>query len=142
MAVHTYEGLFLLDSNKYAADQNGCAEHVGQLITEAGAELLASRLWEDRKLAYPIEGQRKGTYWLTYFQTEGEQVEKIRLAAHISEIVLRSMVIKLDPRIAEVLISYATGQVPLEEGDESAGQDQAPTPGARSSAPSREASAT
>ena len=44
-----------------------------ELIEKAGGEILVSRLWEERRLAYPIKGQRKGTYWLTYFRLDGRQ---------------------------------------------------------------------
>ena len=37
-------------------------------VEQFGGKMLASRLWEERRLAYPIKGHRKGTYWLTYFQ--------------------------------------------------------------------------
>jgi len=37
-------------------------------VKSVGGELLASRLWNEQKLAYPINGHRKGAYWLTYFR--------------------------------------------------------------------------
>ena len=43
------------------------------MIEEAGGEMLVSRLWEERRLAYPIEGHRKGTYWLTYFRARRQR---------------------------------------------------------------------
>ena len=33
-----------------------------------------SRLWDERRLAFPIRGQRKGAYWLTYFRLEAAKV--------------------------------------------------------------------
>ena len=41
------------------------------LITQHGGTVLAARLWDERKLAYPINGHKKGVYWLTYFRMPG-----------------------------------------------------------------------
>jgi len=41
---------------------------------EAGGEILVSRLWEERRLAYSINGQRKGVYWLVYFRLDGNRL--------------------------------------------------------------------
>ena len=111
MSQNVYEGLFILDSNKYASDPSGCAAEVAKIVESNDGELLASRLWEDRRLAYPIDGHKKGAYWLTYIRVDGKQVPAIERSAQLSEIVIRSLVIKLDPRIVDVLVSHAQGQV-------------------------------
>ncbi|MHC4401950.1 MAG: 30S ribosomal protein S6, partial [Planctomycetota bacterium] len=68
MAESVYEGMFLLDSGRYSRDPAAVSGQIPSMIQEAGGELLVSRLWEERRLAYPIRGNRKGTYWLTYFR--------------------------------------------------------------------------
>lgn len=109
MAAHTYEGMFILDSNRYARDPGGLANHVRQILENHGGEVLVSRLWEERRLAYPIGGQRKGTYWLTYFKTEAGNIGKIERDCQLSENVLRALVLKIDERIAEHLVAHALG---------------------------------
>ena len=37
-------------------------------------------MWMEQKLAYPIDGHQKGTYWLTYFESEGDNLPKIKRA--------------------------------------------------------------
>ena len=71
MALKAYEGMFLLDSNRYAKDPNGVSGQISEMIQNLGGEMLASRLWNEQRLAYPIKGHRKGTYWLTYFRIDG-----------------------------------------------------------------------
>lgn len=112
MAVHTYEGMFILDSNRYARDAGGLANHVKQILENHGATVKVSRLWEERRLAYAIGGQRKGTYWLTYFQTEATNIGKIERDCQLSENVLRALFLKIDERIAEQLIAHASGAEP------------------------------
>jgi small subunit ribosomal protein S6 len=59
-------------------------------------------------LAYPINGQRKGTYWLSYFRLEGKQVGPLERECQLSESIMRSLMIRIDPRIVDTLVSHAT----------------------------------
>ena len=107
MSENVYEGMFILDSNRYARDQAGTAGQVTELIEKFGGQILASRLWEERRLAYPINGHRKGTYWLTYFRLESTQLSPLTRQCHINENIVRMLFLKVDPRIVEVLVSHA-----------------------------------
>ena len=60
--------MFIFDSNRFARERAGLPAEVEKMIKADGGEVLVSRLWEERRLAYPIAGQRKGTYWLIYFR--------------------------------------------------------------------------
>ena len=71
MASNVYECLFILDSNRYARDPQAVAQGISDMVTNNDGEILVTRLWNEQKLAYPINGNRKGTYWLTYFSMEG-----------------------------------------------------------------------
>src|SRR6056297_2650803 len=63
VASNVYESLFILDSNRYARDPGGLSSSVNELVEKLGGTVLASRLWLEQRLAYPIEGHQKGTYW-------------------------------------------------------------------------------
>jgi small subunit ribosomal protein S6 len=69
--MQVYEGMFILDPSKYSRDPAASAQQVADIITQNGGTILAARLWDERKLAYPIKGHKKGVYWLTYFRMEG-----------------------------------------------------------------------
>ena len=107
MAEYIYEGLFILNSNRYGRDPEGVAGSVQALIEKQEGTVLVSRLWEERRLAYSINGQRKGTYWLTYFRMDGEKITDLNQQAHREDDLLRHLVIRIDPRIADTLISHA-----------------------------------
>ena len=110
MARNTYETLLILDSNLYARDPGGVSAQVNDIITEAGGEVLVSRLWMEQKLAYPIDKHQKGTYWLTYFEMEGVDLPKIDRAFHLCEPVLRELTLKLEPRLIEPILANARGE--------------------------------
>ena len=108
MAQHVYEGLFIFDSNRYARDPSGVSGQIAEFIHKCGGETIVSRLWEERRLAYPINGQRKGTYWLSYFKLDSRQLATIERDCQLSESVLRCLLLKVDPRIVGALVSHAT----------------------------------
>ncbi len=113
MAEHVYEGMFILDSNRYARDPGGVSNQIPEMIQQCGGKMLASRLWEERRLAYPIKGHKKGTYWLTYFSINPEHVVNINRQTQLNEAVVRALFLKIDPRIADALVTHAlTGGPP------------------------------
>lgn len=123
MAQRVYEGMFILDSNRYARDPGGVSGKVNQLIESHGGEILVSRLWVDQKLAYPIKGQRKGAYWLAYFRLDSLKLDDLKRQLQITDDILRSLMIKIDPRLVNTLVSHARGETekPAEgEGEKAA----------------------
>lgn len=120
-----YEGLFLFDSNRYARDPSGVPASVNDAITEAGGEMLASRLWSEQKLAYPINGHRKGTYWLTYFRIDPLKLSSLNRTFQLNDGILRNLVLVVDPRLEEPLVDHANGiqkkeEAPAEKAGEAA----------------------
>lgn len=107
MAENVYEGMFILDANRYGRDAEAVAGQIPQLIQAAGGEMLVSRLWEERRLAYPIKGHRKGIYWLTYFRLDSAKLADVRRECRLRETILRVLLLKVDPRIVDTLVAHA-----------------------------------
>lgn len=100
-----YEGMFLLDSGKFAADHEGTVAHLMEILEKAGAEIVAHRPWQDGKLAYEIEGHMKGLHYLVYFTMPGSGMDLITRACHLSDIVIRQMVIKQPQTLFDAMVS-------------------------------------
>ena len=105
MAV--YEGMFILDPAKFSRDPGAAAQQVADLITGHGGTVLAARLWDERKLAYPIKGHKKGIYWLTYFTMPGGNLTALERRCEITDEIIRKLVLKVDDRIADALVQHA-----------------------------------
>ena len=60
MAQNVYERMVILDPNKYAQDPSGMGAQIPNLVAKFGGEVLVSRLWNEQKLAYPIDGHTQG----------------------------------------------------------------------------------
>lgn len=107
MPANVYEGLYILDPNRYSRDPAAVSNQLSEMITQVGGEVLASRLWEERRLAYSINGHRKGTYWLTYFRVSTDQLTTINRQCQLNENIVRSLFLKVEPRIVDTLVSHA-----------------------------------
>ena len=115
MPVNTYEGMFLLDSSKVAMNWDDSVRHVHDILAKHNSEVVASRQWDERRLSYAVEGQKKGTYLLTYFRTEGANIEEIVADCRLSELVLRELVLKIHPKLIDHLIDRAMNSNPGED---------------------------
>ena len=124
-----YEGMFILDPTKYSRDPAGSAQQVSDIITQHGGTILAARLWDERKLAYPIKGHKKGVYWLTYFRMPGDGLIPLERQCEISDEILRNLVLRVDDQIADALVQHA-----LSSGEASARRTTTPSPAAATGA--------
>lgn len=111
MASAFYESLFLFDSNHYARDPGGIANSVQSMITDLGGEILVSRLWAEQRLAYPIDGHQKGTYWLAYFKLDTQKLKELNRTCQLNEALLRFLFTRVDPRLVDALVAHAQEKV-------------------------------
>jgi small subunit ribosomal protein S6 len=109
LAQNVYENLVILDSNKYAQNPAEIGAQIPNLVAKFGGEVLVSRLWNEQKLAYPIDGHKKGTYWLTYFRLDSLKLIEFSREIRINETIVREMTLKVDPRLVDALVEHAKG---------------------------------
>ena len=67
-------------------------------------------MWNEQKMAYPIRGQRRGTYWLTYFRMPSGNVEEFNAAVKLNDNILRHLVLQIDNRLVDTLVAHARGE--------------------------------
>jgi small subunit ribosomal protein S6 len=90
-----YESLFLI-SQSAAADLDGAMEHVRGILGRAEAEIIGVQKWEERRLAFPIKGQRRGTYLISYFRAPHNKLTSLDRDCNLSDNILRSMFLRAD----------------------------------------------
>ncbi|MDR0870577.1 MAG: 30S ribosomal protein S6 [Planctomycetaceae bacterium] len=124
MAQNVYEGLFIFDSDLYAKGTDEVSSQVANIIEQFGGEMLLSRLWDERKLMYPVKGHRRGTYWLSYFKIDSQKVKELTRQFQLSGSIVRFLFVRIDPRLVEMLVEHAraghlhVGATPEQEGAE------------------------
>src|SRR4051812_34644224 len=110
--------MFLLDSTKVAVSWDDSVKHVHDILTKHQSEIVASRQWDERRLAYPVEGHKKGTYLLTYFKTDGSTLKDIVADCHLSEIVVRELILKVHPKLVDHLVNQAMTSTPNADAEQ------------------------
>jgi small subunit ribosomal protein S6 len=105
MAANVYECMFLLDTNKIAGNIPEASKQIQTILEKNQAEILASRPWDERRLSFPIGGHKKGLYYLTYFRTESKNLLNIERDVALNETILRSLVIKIEPKHVETMLA-------------------------------------
>src|SRR5438876_4708473 len=107
MPASTYECMFLLDTTKVAGDVHAAAQQLHAILEKNQAEILASRQWDERRLAYPVKGHKKGLYYLTYFRSEGKNLVNIERDCALNETVLRYLPLRVHPKMVDTMLSLA-----------------------------------
>jgi ribosomal protein S6 len=86
----------LLDNREVRKGWQPLKESVTGLFTKHGAQILSARRWDERRLAYPIDGQQRATYLLAYLKADTQSITGIRRDLQFSDIVLRSLVLSCE----------------------------------------------
>jgi small subunit ribosomal protein S6 len=102
--------MFLLDTNKVAGDLGAAQKQIHVLLERNHAEILASRPWDERRLAYPIKGHKKGLYYLTYFRSEGANIVNLERDCALNEMILRVLVLHVESKLEEPLLAVARAE--------------------------------
>jgi small subunit ribosomal protein S6 len=93
-----YEAMFLVDSAEATTDWDGITATIKNILEKAGAEIVSIKKWDDRKLAYDINGKSKGTYILCYFKAEGSKLQDIGRDIQLSERIMRALILCAENR--------------------------------------------
>ncbi|MFM7051833.1 MAG: 30S ribosomal protein S6 [Planctomycetota bacterium] len=102
--INAYEGMFLFPQT-VAADLQGAADHVLEVLSKGGAELVSMCKWDERRLAYDIKGNKRGVYFLAYFKCDAAKLSAIERDARLSEKLLRSMITRADHLTSEQMLA-------------------------------------
>jgi len=93
--MNAYEVMFLI-SQQVASDLGGAIEHINELFSRAGAEVIAMQKWDERRLAFEINKQRRGVYLLAYIHAEPGAIAGLERDVNISERIMRMLVTRSD----------------------------------------------
>lgn len=66
------------------------------ILTSNGAEIIESKEWGKRRLAYEIDDLREGYYQLVTVNAGIEAIDEFTRLANINEDIIRHMAVRLD----------------------------------------------
>jgi small subunit ribosomal protein S6 len=90
-----YEAMFLLPPGA-AAEQEKSQQLVRGIVERHGGKITVIKKWDERKLAYEMNGQKRGLYIIVYFTAPGAAVTAIERDVNLSEEVIRVLVTHAD----------------------------------------------
>lgn len=100
-----YECMLILDSGKIGGDLAKTIESIVALFKRNNGEIVTHRVWDERKFTYPIRKQKKGIYYLFYFNMPTAGVVGLEGDFRINEFILRHMVTRIHPKLAEAMLA-------------------------------------
>ena len=93
-----YELAFILNPEVSEEETRAILDRVEQIVANYGGQIVKVNQWGRRRLAYPIERHRDGLYVFIDMILTPETVFELERTLKVSEVVLRHMVKKRDPK--------------------------------------------
>ena len=123
-----YEGMFVMDNRQANRDWDGSLEKLKSMLTKHGAEILRCEKWGERKLAYEMDGRRRGTYVLAFFNATGTAVTEIYRECELAEMMLRALILKVPAIPPEDQLKPSDEYTPMRRGEPMAGAPREAAP--------------
>jgi small subunit ribosomal protein S6 len=90
-----YEAMFLFPPPG-VTDVEGMVKIAQGIIERHGGKIQLIKKWDERKLAYEVKKQKRGTYIVAFYKGPGASVGAIERDVNLSEEVLRVLVTQAD----------------------------------------------
>jgi small subunit ribosomal protein S6 len=122
--VRPYEGMFVVFNKEARKTHDYLEEHVKALLEKVGAKVVRFNKWDQRQLAFEMNGQREGIYYLCYFEAPTSAIANLKRETELSELVLRALVLALDriPTEEELRRRSSSAEEAMREGEELRGE--------------------
>jgi len=96
--IRNYETMFIVKSTLTEEEIKAQIELVKTTITSNGGEIIAYDDMGTRELAYEIEKNKRGYYFVAYFTAPTESILEIERNYNINENILRHIFIKFESK--------------------------------------------
>ena len=93
--LNVYEAMFLIGPAAQTQNDHGVGMCRG-IIERHGGQITVIKKWDERKLAYEIKRQKRGTYIIAFFKAPGNAIAAIERDVKLSDDILRVLVTTAD----------------------------------------------
>lgn len=92
-----YEILYIIRPDISEDDKNALVERFDTLLKDQGAEVIESKDWEKKRLAYDIKDYTEGLYHLVELNADNaDALNEFDRLARINRDILRHMIVQID----------------------------------------------
>jgi small subunit ribosomal protein S6 len=127
-AVRRYELMLVLKPDAPDERASAVIDRTTRYLVSTGGQIVKVAPWGRRRLAYPIERYREGSYHIVVFEAPAEAIAELERSLQITEDVLRYLVtrtvrpvrVRRDAAVAGEAESDAESGLPPSDDDEEA----------------------
>ena len=94
MTERLYEGLFLVDASVASQNWAELEALMTGIVTNHGGSIEYSEKWPEQRLAYEINGTKRGVYFLVYFRADTQSIVGMRNDAQLNEKIMRCLFVQ------------------------------------------------
>jgi small subunit ribosomal protein S6 len=91
-----YELMFIVKPTLTDEETKARFEDVQKIITSNGGEVVGAVDYGTRTLAYEIQKNKRGHYYLIYFKADGKVNKELERIFKVTEDIIRFMIIKYE----------------------------------------------
>ena len=113
-----YELLYIVNSNFERKKIDEAMNEIDSRIKKTKSKIINHIIWGKKKLAYPIQGNKYGTYILVHYQGgDNNKLDEFDSWLKLSDLVIRHMIVRLkvEPDILEKVDSEKSDKGNKEE---------------------------
>lgn len=118
--MRTYELMFIVHPDNAGDAYTAVVDKFKGVLAELNCEMLQVEEWGEKKLAYPILKQGRGSYVLFYFKGAADTVTEIERRMRIDDAIIRFMTVARDEGFeppAQVAPAEETAEAATEESE-------------------------
>ena len=94
--MRKYEIMYIIRPTVEDEAKKALIERFDEVLTSNGAEIIESKEWGKRRLAYEIDDLREGFYQLVTVNADTKAIDEFTRLANINEDIIRHMAVRLD----------------------------------------------
>ena len=94
--MRRYELMLVLRPDLADDKVQASLERTARAIAAGGGQIVKQAPWGRRRLAYPIDHHREGSYYVILFEAPGDAIVELERGLLISEEVLRHLVTRVE----------------------------------------------
>jgi small subunit ribosomal protein S6 len=117
-----YEAAYILNTELPDEEVEEQVKQLEEVVSEAGGEVVGTRDFRTRRLAYQIDTHTHGIYRLLYFRGSGEVVAALKTDLGVRQGVIRARVFLANPEA--IVTDEAADQQEGGEAPEAAAEDE------------------
>ncbi|MBO2537524.1 30S ribosomal protein S6 [Rummeliibacillus suwonensis] len=92
--MRAYELMYIIRPNIEEDAKKALVERFNEILTSNGAEIIESKEWGKRRLAYEINDFREGIYQIVKANADSKAIDEYTRLANISEDIIRHIAVR------------------------------------------------